>query len=380
MLVLFALFGWLLTAAAVSLGAPFWFDLLQKVVQIRSSAKPAETAPAAVSGTAAATGAPGVAEVPRARALVRATAAAAPALETLMHFESARFGFSPVNFFWSARLAELAYVVEPDLVRSQLAEWSAQGELLSAADTQCVVACTPKAAFVVFRGTEQNLDDWMTDALVQLQAPRWDNRAGYQVHEGFNTALDAIWRDLDAKLAALEVYQRGLPIWLGGHSLGGALAAMAALRLAHHLKANNHRNVIACLHTVGQPRIGNPACAAALDQLLPARYFRSVNNRDVVPRVPLPSTPDLLGKIRAARSPLQVYDYAHAGRVIYFTDTGRAMMDPPMWYRGLDTLAAGLTKDQIKIALQQTVLDHNVGNYVRLHRAMLDVASGGAEG
>ncbi|MPY90126.1 MAG: hypothetical protein GEU99_19655 [Luteitalea sp.] len=37
--------GWLLTALAASLGAPFWFDLLQKVVHIRSSGAPPAKAP-----------------------------------------------------------------------------------------------------------------------------------------------------------------------------------------------------------------------------------------------------------------------------------------------------------------------------------------------
>jgi hypothetical protein len=29
--------GWLLTASSVLFGAPFWFDLLQKIVQLRGS-------------------------------------------------------------------------------------------------------------------------------------------------------------------------------------------------------------------------------------------------------------------------------------------------------------------------------------------------------
>lgn len=37
--------GWLLTAIAVSLGAPFWFDLLNKVMVIRSTVKPHEKSP-----------------------------------------------------------------------------------------------------------------------------------------------------------------------------------------------------------------------------------------------------------------------------------------------------------------------------------------------
>lgn len=39
------LFGWLLTAFAASLGAPFWFDLLNKVMVIRSTVKPHEKSP-----------------------------------------------------------------------------------------------------------------------------------------------------------------------------------------------------------------------------------------------------------------------------------------------------------------------------------------------
>jgi hypothetical protein len=35
-------FGWLLTAIAASLGAPFWFDILNKFMVVRSSVKPGE--------------------------------------------------------------------------------------------------------------------------------------------------------------------------------------------------------------------------------------------------------------------------------------------------------------------------------------------------
>ena len=34
--------GWLLTALAVSLGAPFWFDMLNKIIVVRSTVKPQE--------------------------------------------------------------------------------------------------------------------------------------------------------------------------------------------------------------------------------------------------------------------------------------------------------------------------------------------------
>lgn len=42
---LFKIFGWFLTAMAISLGAPFWFDLLNKFMVIRSTVKPHEKSP-----------------------------------------------------------------------------------------------------------------------------------------------------------------------------------------------------------------------------------------------------------------------------------------------------------------------------------------------
>ena len=42
---LLAILGWLITAGCISMGAPFWFDMLAKLVNVRrSGAKPAEAA------------------------------------------------------------------------------------------------------------------------------------------------------------------------------------------------------------------------------------------------------------------------------------------------------------------------------------------------
>lgn len=37
--------GWLITAAAISLGAPFWFDTLNRFMIVRSTIKPKEKSP-----------------------------------------------------------------------------------------------------------------------------------------------------------------------------------------------------------------------------------------------------------------------------------------------------------------------------------------------
>ncbi len=50
--------GWLLTALAVSLGAPFWFDVLNKIIVVRSTVKPAEKSGPEASKDASSSSAP----------------------------------------------------------------------------------------------------------------------------------------------------------------------------------------------------------------------------------------------------------------------------------------------------------------------------------
>jgi hypothetical protein len=35
-----AIFGWLMTGVAVAMGAPFWFDILGKLINVRNTGKP----------------------------------------------------------------------------------------------------------------------------------------------------------------------------------------------------------------------------------------------------------------------------------------------------------------------------------------------------
>jgi hypothetical protein len=43
--IVISLLGWLMTGVAATLGAPFWFDVLNKVMVIRSTVKPREKSP-----------------------------------------------------------------------------------------------------------------------------------------------------------------------------------------------------------------------------------------------------------------------------------------------------------------------------------------------
>jgi pimeloyl-ACP methyl ester carboxylesterase len=102
---------------------------------------------------------------------------------------------------------------------------------------------------------------------------------GARFHKGFLEALQMIWASLlDAVNSAIETKER--PLWITGHSLGGAIALMAAWRLL--------RNFV-CIHeivTFGAPMIGNEIASKAFEQEFSGKIYRFVDLEDVVPHLP----------------------------------------------------------------------------------------------
>jgi pimeloyl-ACP methyl ester carboxylesterase len=136
---------------------------------------------------------------------------------------------------------------------------------------QCYVAVGMSGAIVAFRGTQP--DQWR-DVLddVKIRLVDWD-RPQMQVHRGFRDALDRVWtRDLKPALDALGA----VPVWFTGHSLGAALATLAADR--HGAPAG--------VVTLGLPRVGDGRFCRHFDARHQGRVLRYVRNTDVVAQVP----------------------------------------------------------------------------------------------
>jgi hypothetical protein len=126
----------------------------------------------------------------------------------------------------------------------------------------------PHYAVLAFRGTEQHTVDAITD-LTPGFATLVDN-ATPAVHRGFNDALDLAWTAIDAELSTLQV-----PLFYTGHSLGAALATLAAARRQP-----------AAVYTFGSPRVGN---RPFVDSLAGVPILRVVDDRDVVTTLPPPA-------------------------------------------------------------------------------------------
>ncbi len=186
--------------------------------------------------------------------------------------------YSPVNALWLAELSRLVYrhdaeenIPPPLPTRTSFivsAGFRQRQFFLSwETDTQAMLVEFGKpAAFavLVFRGTEQTLKDQRTDLDAGIPPI---NQTKFDVHDGFSKALDSVWSEAEAVLAQLTC-----PIFFTGHSLGAALATLAATR--HAPKA---------VYTFGSPRVGNQAFA---DSLANVPIYRVVVDEDVVTTVP----------------------------------------------------------------------------------------------
>jgi hypothetical protein len=195
--------------------------------------------------------------------------------------------FELVNAWWLCEAATLAYSdsanVHPVFQRTTLdnvRDFDAPGS------TQCFVASNDDFAIVAFRGTEitphdadgrRDFRDVFADVRTDARFKLTDFPLGGQVHGGFSSAVEKIWND-----AGLADFVESLPsrtIWFTGHSLGAALATLAAVK-SRRLDG---------LYTFGSPRVGDSAFAEAFTRLLSNKgveHFRFVNNRDVVATIP----------------------------------------------------------------------------------------------
>lgn len=134
---------------------------------------------------------------------------------------------------------------------------------------------------ILFRGTQRRID-WFDDLLAIQKDYRVPNAKQYygKTHEGFVDAYSGILDPLPTNVA--KQLNLAVPCYISGHSLGAALATLAAIDIA--LNAPELRSQLQ-LYTYASPRVGDPTFAQSHSQLVPNSY-RIVNLADVVPLVP----------------------------------------------------------------------------------------------
>ncbi|MEB3291673.1 MAG: lipase family protein [Synechococcales bacterium] len=173
---------------------------------------------------------------------------------------------------------------------------------------------------------------------------RRDRIAQSRVHQGFWNALQSVWSEIRTALATVRDRQQ--PLYITGHSLGGALAILAAAQFAQAGEP------IQAVYTYGAPRVGNRSFQQQFNAQLQDRTFRLVNDADIVPRLPAVT----LG-------------YIHTGQVFHFNAIGTLQLYCDRKNQRLRRLGRGLLR-WLDGDLEE-VRDHSITAYeTRLRNAL----------
>ena len=123
---------------------------------------------------------------------------------------------------------------------------------------------------LVFRGTESNS---IKDIKADANAKTTQCETGGKIHSGFKEAFEEVASEIQKKLD--KDTWKDKPLFITGHSLGGALATIATKKLSHKVD-------IAACYTFGSPRVGDEEWVAGIK----APVYRIVNAADCVTMLP----------------------------------------------------------------------------------------------
>ncbi|MCI0505187.1 MAG: lipase family protein [Gammaproteobacteria bacterium] len=256
--------------------------------------------------------------------------------------EPYRTTLSKGNAYWMARIAKAVYLKransdEPDknkILEDLRTEDPKFRDVIPASKNSAQAALIEHDDYIclAFRGTDQ-IADWLDNTKVFQERALF---GGF--HRGFWNSLHDVWTPLFDKYQQLRDTKKR-PLFLTGHSLGGAMAAIGAAKLIHQDLP------FMSVYTFGQPRAMTLETARIFNVEAKGRFFRFQNNNDIVTRVP-------------GRS----MGYSHVGSFLYISEEEKISNDPGLWYRFLDSLdgAVGAARETGIDAIE----DHDMSKYM----------------
>jgi len=256
------------------------------------------------------------------------------------------------NAWWLMDAAFLSYSNDATIKQEfQKVEGAAVQVFSGRHSTQCYVASTDDWIVLAFRGTQvddfwQSVLDWTTDARF---VPVLDLHGDW-VHAGFKSAVEEVWRDVSGHIRSLQTTKRR-PFWICGHSLGAALATVAA-----NVCSSDAALAFTGLYTFGSPRVGDRHFGT---RIAPPTVFRFQNDSDVVSHVPLGLVFHHVGGLQFIDGSGHLHRHV-AGRAQLLLRAG-AMLSPVAAHS-----LSGLLHDGDDLPLPGFLADHAPINYAIL--------------
>jgi triacylglycerol lipase len=220
-----------------------------------------------------------------------------------------------------ARCAALSYRAEPGYATKNR-------RVLEVSDNKqaCLIENGDRMV-LAFRGTD-SVADWFRD--MELMLSSWTWYPG-RVHLGFADRAYELWEF--ANWASFNHLGRR-PLWITGHSLGGAVATLTAVRLrAYGVK-------LAPMYTFGSPRVGD----AAFAKCFPLEHWRVVDGIDLVPHLPV------------------AWPYRHVGQAAVISDHS---IGPMTWLQSIKALVVRVKSAGLLKTVSEGLGDHGIDQYVR---------------
>jgi triacylglycerol lipase len=139
------------------------------------------------------------------------------------------------------------------------------------------VATSGEAIYVVFRGTK-TIPEWIADATL-TQVPYPFVEGGGSTETGFTRVYSSIDEAIVAEVNTLAATNDYDTLYVTGHSLGAAVATLAAPQLARETRFDSP-----VFYNFASPRTGDPIFADLVDEL--PTSWRIANSNDEVPKLP----------------------------------------------------------------------------------------------
>ncbi|CAE7032110.1 faeA [Symbiodinium natans] len=149
---------------------------------------------------------------------------------------------------------------------------------------------------VSFKGSTSITNYLLGDFDILLDRP-FSSCPDCRVHKGFYNSWRSLQDETQRALEDLGCDKK--PLRVSGHSLGGAMALLAAFQLSEKYQIKE-------IYTFGQPRVGNEAWVNAFEaRMANASFFRVVSYMDPVPHLP----------------PSWLMGYRHVGAEVWYNTT-----------------------------------------------------------
>ncbi len=275
----------------------------------------------------------------------------------MLRFDPSDSSFNLANALYLAHAADIAYHRKPSAAADERLGLMAYSVLSKLTRLRGFLGVCDTHAVLSFRGSDPvTLPNWLTDAVVKLvQCIEYEGK----VHFGFSAVLNRSWKRVEQLLD--HVGDR--PLFVTGHSMGGALAILTASRLARDGRAP------AAVYTYGSPRVGDPIFCEQYQ--LPT--YRIVNKLDVVPETPMSSLTKLLPakprftneKILSKLKELadRVPCYGHVNTLVHIDHDGVITpgADVQPWKN--NALARAIASKGM--SFHEGLTDHMISNYIK---------------